>query len=46
MEKKTYEAPTLIEDGSFEEITKSVTGGQKTDVPFPQPTPLNEITSS
>ena len=47
MEKKTtYEAPTLVEVGSFEDITQGSSTGSSLDAPFPTGTPGKDLTFS
>lgn len=44
--KMDYEAPTLIEVGSFEEITKSAGGNSSIDSDFNDGTPTGDLTFS
>lgn len=44
--KMDYEAPTLVEVGSFEEITKGASSGGSLDADFPNDTPFADLTFS
>lgn len=44
--KMEYEAPTLIEVGSFEEITKGAATGSSLDADFPDGFPSDQLTFS
>lgn len=47
MDKKMdYEAPTLIEVGSFEEITKGLDAGASLDADFSNDDPADSVTFS
>lgn len=45
-DKAKYEAPTLTEVGSFEEITQAVTNGSRLDAPFDAGDLITDITTS
>lgn len=44
--KKEYEAPTITEVGSFEDITKGGADGDFTDMNFSSDTPRGDLTFS
>lgn len=44
--KTPYETPTVVELGSFEEITQGATSGNALDRAFPDNTPSNQLTFS
>lgn len=44
--KMEYEAPTLIEVGSFEEITQGASTGDSLDADFPDGFPASQLTFS
>lgn len=46
MNKSTYEAPTLVEVGTFESLTQAASVGNFTDAAFPDNTPVFDLTFS
>lgn len=44
--KKSYNAPTFQDLGSFESLTKAAGMGDFTDAQFPNNTPFSELTFS
>lgn len=44
--KEVYEAPELIELGSFEELTQGSSTGSALDADFPTGTPFDSLTFS
>ena len=46
MTKATYEAPKLVEIGSFETVTQGGSRGTSLDADFPSGTPFSDLTFS